>query len=50
MVYGQEAVIHLHFKQQTPEIALVLKLDLTKAREDKLFQLQKLEEARLNSI
>lgn len=34
----------------TPEIAQVLKLDLTKAKEDTLFQLQKLEEDRINSI
>jgi hypothetical protein len=43
MVYGQEAIVPLHFKHQTLEIAQVLKLDLTKAREDRLFQLQKLE-------
>ena len=50
MVYGQEAVVPLHFKQQAPKIAQVLKLDLTKAKEDRLFQLQKLEEDELNAI
>lgn len=50
MVYGQEAVVPLHFKQHTPKITQILKLDLTKAKEDILFQLQKLEEDILNSI
>ena len=50
MVYGQEVVVPLHFKQQTPKIAQVLKIDLTKAKEDRLFQLQNLDEDRINSI
>lgn len=49
-VYVQEFVVPLHFKQQTLEMAQVLKLDFTKAKEDKLFQLQKLDEDVLNSI
>ena len=43
MAYGHEATVPPHFKQQTPKIAQVLKLDHTKAKEDRLFQLQKLE-------
>lgn len=30
MVYGQEAVVPLHFKQQTLEIAQILRLDIEK--------------------
>ena len=40
----------MHFKQQILEISQVLKSNFTKAKEDKLFQIQKLEEDRLNSI
>lgn len=50
MVYGHEVVVPLHFKQQTPEIAQVLKLDTTKSKEERLFHLQNLQEDRLNSI
>lgn len=49
MVYHQEVVVPLHFKQQDLEISQVLRLDITKAKEHRLFQLQKLED-RLNSI
>lgn len=44
MVYGQEAVVPLHFKQQDPKITQVLQLDIAKAKQERLFQLQKLEE------
>lgn len=40
----------LQFKHQAPEIAKVLKLDLSKAKEYRLFHLQKLEEDRVNPI
>lgn len=50
MVYGQEVVVPLHFKQQAPETSQVLKLDLSKSKEDELFKIQKLEEDRLHSI
>ena len=50
MCYGQEVVVIQNFKQQAPKIALVIKLHFTKAKKDRLFQLQKLEEDRLNSI
>ena len=50
MVYGKEAVVSLHVKQQKPEIAQVLKLDLIKAKKYRLFQLQKFEEDKLYSF
>ena len=50
MVYGQEAIIPLQFKHQAPEIAKVLKLNLSKAKEYMLFHIQNLEEDIFNSI
>ena len=50
MVYGQEVVVPLQFREQALEIAQVLQLDTIKATKDILFQLQKLEEDRLVSI
>ena len=50
MVYGQEEFIPLQFKHQAHEIAKVLKLDLAKEKEEILFQLQNLEEEKINSI
>ena len=37
LVYGQEAIVPLHFKQYTPEIAHVLKIDATEARNERMF-------------
>ena len=39
MVYGQEVVVPLHFRQHTIEIAKVLKLDIGEAKHERLFQL-----------
>ena len=50
MVYGQEAVKPLQFKHQAPEIVKVVNIDLSKAKEERLFQILKLEEDILNSI
>lgn len=44
MVYGQEVVVPLHFRQHTLEIAKFLKLDIGEAKHERLFQLLKLEE------
>lgn len=44
LVYGQEVVVPLHFRQHTPEIAEVLKIDMGEAKNERIFQLQKLEE------
>lgn len=50
MVYNQEVVVPLYLKQEALEIAQVLKIDTTKAKEERLFQLQKLEEEKINSM
>ena len=50
LVYGQEAVVPLHFRQQTPIIAQLLHVNVEQARKDRLFQLSKLEEHRLMAI
>ena len=44
LVYGQEAVVPLHFLQQTPIIADILHVDVDEGRKDRLMQLSKLEE------
>ena len=44
LVYGQEAVVPLHFRQQTPIIADILHVDVEEGRKDRLIQLRKLEE------
>ena len=44
LVYGQEAIVPLHFRKHTLEIVEVLKLDIGEAKHERLFQLQKLEE------
>lgn len=49
MIYCQELVVYLHFKQQAQKITQVLRLDIRKTKEI-LFQLQKLEEGIINSI
>ena len=46
LVYVQEAVVPLHFRQHTLEIVEVLKLDIGEAKNERIFQLQKLEEDR----
>ena len=50
LVYGQEVVVPLHFRQHTLEIAKVLKLDIGEAKHERLFQLQKLEEDRITTL
>ena len=50
LVYGQEVVVPLHFRQHTLEISKVLKLDIDEAKHGRLFQLQKLEEDRAISL
>ena len=39
LVYGQEVIVPLHFRQHTLEIAKVLKLDIGEAKDERLFQL-----------
>ena len=50
LVYGQEVVVPLHFRQHTPEIVEVLKIDMGEAKNERIFQLQKLEEDRIMAI
>lgn len=50
MVYSQEEVVPLHFKQQALYIIQILRLDTIKAKQERLSQLQKLEEYIINSI
>ena len=47
LVYGQEAVVPLHFRQQTPIIAEILHVDVEQGSKDRLMQLSNLEEHRL---
>ena len=42
LVYGQEAVVPLQFRQQMPTIAKILHVDVKQGRKDRLFQLSKL--------
>ena len=44
LVYGKEVVVPLHFRKHTPEIAETIKIDMSKAKNEKIFKLQKLEE------
>ena len=44
LVYGQEAVVPLHFRQPTPIIAEILHVDVEQGRKDRLMKLSKLEE------
>ena len=46
LVYGQEAIMPLNFKQQSPTISQVLHLDL-QGTQERMFNLQKLEEKRM---
>ena len=39
LVYGQEAVVPLHFQQQTSVIADMLHINVKEARKDQLMQL-----------
>ena len=50
LVYGQEAVVPLHFRQQTPIIADILHVNVEKGRKDRLMKLRKLEEHRLLAL
>ena len=50
LVYGQEAVVSLHFQRQEPIISNVIHLDATAAIDQWLFDLNRLEEDRLISI
>ena len=44
LVYGQEAIVPLHFRQHTTKIAHVLKIDTSEVKNERIFQLQKLKE------
>ena len=37
LVYGQEAIVPLHFRHNTPEIAHVLKIDTSEAKNERMF-------------
>ena len=50
LVYGQEVVVPLHFRQQAPIIADILHIDVENDRKERLIQLYKLEEHRLIAI
>ena len=50
LVYGQEVVVPLHFRQQTPIIAELLHVNVKQGRKDPLIQLSKLEECLLISL
>ena len=50
LVYGQEAIVPLHFRQNTPEITHILKIDAIESRNERMFHLQKLEEDRVMAI
>ena len=50
LVYGQEVVVPLHFGQHILEIVEVLKLDMGEVKNERIFQLQKLEEDRIIAI
>ena len=50
LVYGQEVVFLLHFRQHTPEIVEVFKIDMGEAKNEGIFQLQKLEEDKIMAI
>ena len=49
-MYGQEAVVPLHFRQQTPIIAEILHVDVEQGRKDRLLKLSKLEVHQLMAI
>ena len=50
LVYGKEAVVPLHFRQQTPIIVEILHVDVEQGRKNRLLQLRKLKEHRLMAI
>ena len=50
LVCGQEVVVPLHFRKHALEIGEVLKLDIGEAKDEMIFQLQKLEEDIIISI
>ena len=50
LFYGQEAIVRLHFRQNTPEIVHILKIDTIDLRDERMFQLQKQEEDRILAI
>ena len=50
LVYGQEAVVPLHFRQQTPIIVEILHIDVEEYRKEWVIQFAKLEEHRLIAI
>jgi hypothetical protein len=37
LVYGQKTIVPLHFRQNTPEIAHILKIDATESRNERMF-------------
>ena len=50
LVYGQEAIVPLHFRQHTSEVTKVFKIDMSEAKNVRTFHLQKLEEDRIMAI
>ena len=50
LVYVQEAVVPLHFRQQTPIIVDILHVNVEQARKDQLMQLSKIEEHQLIAL
>ena len=50
LVYGQEAILPLHFRQHTSEITEVIKIDMSDAKNERTFQLQKLKEDKIMAI
>jgi hypothetical protein len=46
VVDGQEVAIPIQFKQHATEIAHILKIDIGSTKNERMFQLQKLEEDR----
>ena len=50
LLYVQEVVVPLHFRQHTLEIVEVPKLDIGESMHERIFQLQKLEEERIIAI
>ena len=50
LVYGPEVIVPLHFRQHTLKIVEVLKLDIGETKNERIFQLQKLEQDKIISI
>ena len=50
LVYGQEAIVPLHFRKHTSEIAEVLKIDMGEDKNERIFHHPKLEEDKIMAI